>query len=210
MPRIDEAASAGSLATRERVSFSVDTPASLLISVSDQIHQPNNLRTITAYSSLFAAKYPPNPIEIAPAVNSAKPAKITTFVFPSADNPAVNANGTVNPSDNPIIASETVLGSILAFFSRSNSFSVLESECCDSMSREDRAVEFDLLFERDLEEDERRRSRFSLIALGERAKRLVIHWETEVPEERRLRASAKASHSFGYWPAMLGWGCWTS
>lgn len=65
-----------------------------------------------AYSSLFAAKYPPKPIDIAPAVNSARPANITTRVFPKADKPAVRAKGTVNPSDNPIIASETTRASI--------------------------------------------------------------------------------------------------
>jgi len=54
----------------------------------------------------LAPKYPPKPIDIAPAINSARPPKITTRVFPSAERPAVSANGTVKPSERPIVASE--------------------------------------------------------------------------------------------------------
>lgn len=62
------------------------------------------------YASLFAPAYPPNPIDIAPAVNSANPPRTTTLEFPSADSPALSANGTVNPSDIPRIASDTIRG----------------------------------------------------------------------------------------------------
>lgn len=65
-----------------------------------------------AYPSLTAPRYPPSPIEMAPAINSAIPAKITVLV-PRVDKPAVRANGTVRPSDKPIMASEMILGSIL-------------------------------------------------------------------------------------------------
>jgi len=36
---------------------------------------------------------------------------MTTFVSPSVDSPAVNAKGTVNPSDRPIVASDISFGS---------------------------------------------------------------------------------------------------
>lgn len=49
---------------------------------------------------------------MAPAINSARPAKITVLV-PSVDNPAVRANGTVRPSDKPMMASDMIRGSIL-------------------------------------------------------------------------------------------------
>lgn len=51
-------------------------------------------------------------MDIAPAVNSANPANITTFVLPIVDNPAVSAKGTVKPSERPIMASEMTLGSM--------------------------------------------------------------------------------------------------
>lgn len=62
------------------------------------------------HPSLLAPTYPPNPIEIAPAINSANPPRTTTLVSPRADNPALSANGTVSPSDMPRIASETIRG----------------------------------------------------------------------------------------------------
>jgi hypothetical protein len=84
------------------------------------------LKQQITHASLFAPKYPPNPIDIAPAISSANPPKMTTLVFPKADNPAVRANGTVKPSDNPIVASEMTLAStrnpFLLF-----AFSLLES-----------------------------------------------------------------------------------
>lgn len=49
---------------------------------------------------------------MAPAINSARPAKITVLV-PSVDKPAVRAKGTVRPSDKPMIASEMIRGSTL-------------------------------------------------------------------------------------------------
>lgn len=64
------------------------------------------------YASLFAPTYPPNPMEMAPAVSSASPPRTTTFVSPRADRPALNANGTVRPSDRPRMASETMRGLI--------------------------------------------------------------------------------------------------
>ncbi|KAM3065075.1 hypothetical protein ACMFMF_011949 [Clarireedia jacksonii] len=67
----------------------------------------------STYSSLLAPRYPPNPIDIAPAISSASPPYITTCVLPNADSPAVSANGTVNPSESPIVASEIILASIL-------------------------------------------------------------------------------------------------
>jgi hypothetical protein len=62
------------------------------------------------YASLFAPTYPPSPIEMAPAASSASPPRTTTFVFPSAESPALRANGTVSPSERPRIASETIRG----------------------------------------------------------------------------------------------------
>ena len=62
------------------------------------------------YASLFAPTYPPSPIEMAPAASSASPPSTTTFVFPSADRPALRANGTVSPSERPRMASETIRG----------------------------------------------------------------------------------------------------
>ena len=43
-------------------------------------------------------------------MSSARPPYITTFVSPSVDRPAVRANGTVKPSDSPIVASAMVRG----------------------------------------------------------------------------------------------------
>ena len=48
----------------------------------------------------------PSPMDMAPAINSASPPYTTTLEDPNADRPAVSANGTVKPSDNPIVASE--------------------------------------------------------------------------------------------------------
>lgn len=49
---------------------------------------------------------------MAPAVNSANPPSTTTLVFPSAERPALSANGTVKPSDKPRMASDTMRGLI--------------------------------------------------------------------------------------------------
>lgn len=62
------------------------------------------------YASLFAPTYPPSPMDIAPAANSANPPSTTTLVSPSAERPALRANGTVRPSDKPRMASETMRG----------------------------------------------------------------------------------------------------
>jgi hypothetical protein len=51
-------------------------------------------------------------MEILPAKISAIPANTTILVSPRAARPAVKANGTVKPSLNPSVASETVRGSI--------------------------------------------------------------------------------------------------
>lgn len=69
-----------------------------------------SFRDQETHASLLAPTYPPNPIEMAPAANSANPPRTTTLVFPSADKPALKANGTVNPSDRPRIASDTMRG----------------------------------------------------------------------------------------------------
>ena len=47
-----------------------------------------------------------HPMLMAPAINSASPPYTTTLEDPNADRPAVSANGTVKPSDNPIVASD--------------------------------------------------------------------------------------------------------
>jgi hypothetical protein len=65
------------------------------------------------YASLLAPTYPPNPMEMAPAANSANPPRTTTFVFPNAERPALRAKGTVSPSERPRMASETIRGLIL-------------------------------------------------------------------------------------------------
>lgn len=62
------------------------------------------------YASLLAPTYPPRPMEIAPAASSARPPNTTTLVFPNAERPALKAKGTVNPSERPRIASETIRG----------------------------------------------------------------------------------------------------
>jgi hypothetical protein len=46
---------------------------------------------------------------MAPAINSARPPKMTTLVDPKADKPAVKAKGTVRPSERPMVASEMTL-----------------------------------------------------------------------------------------------------
>jgi len=63
-----------------------------------------------AYASLLAPMKPPKPIEMAPAINSAKPPRVTSRALPNADNPAVRAKGTVNPSERPMMASEIMRG----------------------------------------------------------------------------------------------------
>jgi len=59
-----------------------------------------------SFTSVYREKnirYPPRPIEIAPAQSSARPPVTTSRELPNPDNPAVKAKGTVNPSDNPTI-----------------------------------------------------------------------------------------------------------
>lgn len=68
-----------------------------------------------AYASLFAPMNPPKPIDMAPATSSAKPAYMTILVVPSEAKPAVRANGTVIPSDMPMIASDIIRGLSLNF-----------------------------------------------------------------------------------------------
>ena len=63
-----------------------------------------------AYASLFAPMNPPNPIEMAPAINSARPPSTTRRALPRDDKPAVRAKGTVNPSERPMMASEIMRG----------------------------------------------------------------------------------------------------
>ena len=65
------------------------------------------------YASHLAPTYPPKPMEIAPAVNSANPPRMTTLVLPRADRLDARAKGTVRPSLRPKIASDTILGFIL-------------------------------------------------------------------------------------------------
>lgn len=62
------------------------------------------------YTSLREPTYPPRPMDIAPATSSANPPTTTTLEFPRAERPALRANGTVNPSERPRIASETIRG----------------------------------------------------------------------------------------------------
>jgi len=50
-------------------------------------------------------------MDMAPDTNSAIPPVITNLESPKDDKPAVNANGTVNPSDNPMMISDITLGS---------------------------------------------------------------------------------------------------
>ena len=54
------------------------------------------------------------PIEIAPAISSAIPLKMTSFEFPRDERPAVKANGTVSPSERPM----TLYGGALAHTSK--------------------------------------------------------------------------------------------
>ena len=68
-------------------------------------------------ASLRAARYPPNPIEIDPATISASPA-VTTMAVVALDvpeRPAANANGTVKPSDIPMITSRIVSLAVKCF-----------------------------------------------------------------------------------------------
>lgn len=51
-------------------------------------------------------------MEMAPAASSASPPRTTTFVFPSAERPALSAKGTVSPSERPRMASDTMRGLI--------------------------------------------------------------------------------------------------
>lgn len=78
-----------------------------------------------AYISLFAPRYPPRPMEMAPAISSARPPKMTTLVFPSAERPAVRANGTVRPSERPMVASDNT---------RAVTWKPRRGEFCDSRS----------------------------------------------------------------------------
>lgn len=63
------------------------------------------------YASPRPASQPPRPIEMLPAINSAIPPYTTTLVSLNADKPAVSANGTVRPSERPIVKSESTRGS---------------------------------------------------------------------------------------------------
>lgn len=93
-------------------------------------------------------------MDIAPAVNSARPANITTFVLPIVDNPAVSAKGTVKPSERPIMASEMTLGSMRvlplepdfdSFSSKPRSVEAWDSRSVDRRdSEEEREDDFDL------------------------------------------------------------------
>ena len=101
-------------------------------------------RTVVSYdsASLFAPTYPPNPMESAPAVNSARPPRTTTLVFPRAERPALSAKGTVKPSERPRMESDTIRGLIrarellvlLASSSRVESSNVSYPGRCDSTS----------------------------------------------------------------------------
>jgi hypothetical protein len=48
-------------------------------------------------------RYPPRPIDMAPAHNSARPPVTTRLLEPSDERPAVRAKGTVRPSDRPMM-----------------------------------------------------------------------------------------------------------
>lgn len=84
----------------------------ILCLIVNHIIRPVQFQLVLTYASLFAPTYPPNPIEMAPAVNSANPPRTTTLVLPNADKPALSAKGTVNPSDKPRIASDMMRGLI--------------------------------------------------------------------------------------------------
>lgn len=66
-----------------------------------------------SYASLLAPMKPPSPIDIAPAISSARPPNTTSLVSPKEAKPAVRANGTVMPSDTPMMASDIIRGLIL-------------------------------------------------------------------------------------------------
>jgi hypothetical protein len=61
---------------------------------------------------------------------------MTTRESPSADNPAVRANGTVNPSERPIVASDMIRASTLKPFKLlfASVFSVVVLDIWDSVS----------------------------------------------------------------------------
>jgi hypothetical protein len=81
----------------------------LSYSPSAKIQHKNSKKT---HASPLAPRYPPIPMEILPANISAIPANTTILVSPKAARPAVKANGTVRPSLNPSVTSDTVRGSI--------------------------------------------------------------------------------------------------
>lgn len=53
--------------------------------------------------SALDARKPPIPMDMAPAIISARPPTTTILEVPKPDRPAVSAKGTVKPSDNPMI-----------------------------------------------------------------------------------------------------------
>lgn len=129
-------------------------------------------------SSLLAPRYPPNPMEMAPAVSSAKPAKITTRVLPSVESPAVRAKGTVNPSERPMMASLITLALMLDFsISGSASNSVLASVD----ARDSRSVDLRTSVSRP-----RSTARLLLMAFGPPENRLETH---DVPERSEAEAT---------------------
>ncbi len=65
------------------------------------------------YSSLLVPMKPPRPMEMAPAMSSARPPRTTRRVSPSEERPAVRAKGTVRPSERPRMASEIIRASML-------------------------------------------------------------------------------------------------
>ena len=71
---------------------------------------PGQGRGLQVYFSLFAPIKPPRPMEIAPAMSSARPPRTTSRASPSEDKPAVSAKGTVRPSERPIMASLITCG----------------------------------------------------------------------------------------------------
>lgn len=110
-------------------------------SVSKAISSQDSLGVQGTNDSLFAPTYPPRPIEMAPAVNSASPPRTTTLVSPSADRPALRAKGTVKPSDSPRMASDMIRGFIfergpfeLGVSSRSDPNVWYDGEICASRS----------------------------------------------------------------------------
>lgn len=80
------------------------------------------------YTSPFAPRYPPIPMLMVPATSSDSPPKMTTRGRPSADSPAVTANGTVSPSENPIVKLEMRWARKLAEVGVGESSSVVDKE----------------------------------------------------------------------------------